>query len=85
MCTAGASRKVAVLLAYDGSDVKRGTPYVEVGVAHHPWFPCEGRFPLRYPFIAEKPSETDVRDDPRYSCDVVCDGEVICDREVGLR
>jgi len=65
--------------------VRLGTRYMDVRLAHHPWFPCEGRFPLQYPFIAEKPSEADVRDDPRYSCDVVCDGEVICDREVGLR
>jgi len=53
---------------------------VEVSYADDHWFPCDGRFPLRYPFAPAGPplTEDGFHDLPGYSCQIRCDSKPAC-------
>lgn len=57
-----------------------GKSHVQVSFANGQWFPCDGRFPLIYPFRPAEPapSSDDFYALTGYSCLVSCDGKPIC-------
>jgi len=57
-----------------------GKRHVEVSFANSRWFPCDGRFPLLYPFGPAEPqlSEEDYYALQGFSCLVSCSGESRC-------
>jgi hypothetical protein len=58
--------------------------YVEVSLANRPWFPCDGRFPLVYPFRTAEPwpSEDDYYSLSEFTCTTSCGGLPNCDEWV---
>ncbi len=57
-----------------------GVKYIWVEFANAPWFPCDGRFPLHYPFSLPEPppSEDALYGSPGFSCTIFCDGKPKC-------
>jgi hypothetical protein len=57
-----------------------GAKHIWVELANVPWFPCDGRFPLRYPFSLPEPppSEDTFYSFPAFSCTIFCDGKPSC-------
>lgn len=57
-----------------------GVEHIWVEIANTPWFPCDGRFPLHYPFSPQgrPPSEDAFYNLPMFSCSIFCDGQPSC-------
>jgi len=57
-----------------------GAQHIWVEIANVPWFPCDGRFPLHYPFSSQElpPSENAFYNSPMFSCSIFCDGQPRC-------
>jgi hypothetical protein len=57
-----------------------GAKHIWAEFANDPWFPCDSRFPLRYPFSPAGPplSETAFYGLPGFSCSIFCDAEPRC-------
>jgi hypothetical protein len=59
---------------------KLDTKHIWAEFANDHWFPCDGRFPLRYPFSPAEPplSEAAFYSLPGFGCGIFCDAEPRC-------
>jgi hypothetical protein len=57
-----------------------GAKYIWAQFTNDSWFPCDGRFPLHYPFspAGPPPSEATFYSLPGFSCSIFCDAEPRC-------
>ena len=59
---------------------KLGAKHIGAEFTNDHWFPCDGRFPLRYPFSSAEPplSEAAFYSLPGFGCDIFCGPEPLC-------